>query len=655
MQQRLLQFRSACILFVLLLALVACGGSGDSGSPSPSPTATQTATQQTENEASSAVATTPTTSPESAGGPSSDDEPNDSREQATLIEPNVEYQAELSDRADVDFFVVEIPSGAAISLVMTATDTLEGTPTAVVFTPDDSYLTDGTLGLDGLRIDQRMNTTSGGAYAIQVSGGKGKYALQLLASLADDAGTGEDASDAENRPTQVRTGVELEGDLGFLDTVDYYSFRVEPGSVFSVTLSGLDVEQRLRAVVYDNNLSYIDEVDVAVTGNSGSIRRILNSTTGGTYVVGVEGAGHYGLRLDAERQNDAGSGADAPEEQREATPISLDSELSGLVGDLDDADAFTFEVEPGAQFEIELGLPGDGQVRAILFADESYVDETEVVRGGKSTTLTRLLSADDPTVYVVVVDGEGAYTLRVASGAQDDAGSGGDAGNSENDATPIETNTEYEGLLGNTDSDDYYRFEVPAGVVLAIDATAAPGSQEGIRLVLFQNGSYVDESEQIRPGESGSIRRILNDEQGGDYVLNVRGDGAYQFTVAFENQSDGGAEGDAGDSSQQAVVVAADEQLAGRLGNDDSIDTYRLENLPAGATVSIEIALADEPEDASLSLVLFNGNESYLTEAETIYAGGSTSLEHLYQEGGTLFLEFRGQGSYQFQVTIAEP
>jgi hypothetical protein len=586
-------------------------------------------------------------------------EPNDTRDEAIAVQADIEYRANLSDTNDVDFFVVDLVPGTTFSLVMTRTENLRGIPEVRLTDAEGSYIADGQLGLDGLQIVRRLSASASGSYYIEVRRGLGDYIFQVTMAAANDANTGGDASDDFSTPTVIRPGTDYEGDLGDLDTDDYYAFSVEPGSIFTVTLSGISVSGRgrLKATIYDSTQDWVGEVEVQVSGRSATFRRTLDSQTGGTYIVSLTGVGHYGLRIDVATQDDGGSGGDAPEEIATAVAIPLGTDLTGVVGNGDAADALALAVDPGSQITITLGVPGKGKIKAILYdLDGNYVDETGDITSGKSQGITRILSADEPTDYVLLVRGEGEYSLRVDATAQNDAESGGDAGNSPDNPTPIEVNTSYTGQLGNRNTEDYYAFNVAGGTVVQVDLSLLAVEGRGqISAVLYHDGSYLEETEAIRAGKSGTLARILSGEEGGDYVLRVRGEGVYQFTVNSQSHQDGGSEGDAGAEAEAAVKIGPDADLRGVVGDDDGEDFYLLEDVPAGATVFITVTLDAEPKGTSLVLTLYDEEESYLTESDRVDTGASTTLEYTFERGGPLYLRFRGSGGYAFHITISGP
>ena len=181
-------------------------------------------------------------------------------------------------------------------------------------------------------------------------------------------------------------------------------------------------------------------------------------------------------------QNDAGYNIDVGDRILKALPLyvgeSVDQTVPGRgrKGNLDpsagdEADWFYFSVCEGQTIEASVSSSEDYDV-------EIYDSSANPV--GKTYT------ADETGNYYVKVyanegAGAGDYTLSVTLKGQNDAGTGGDAGDSINDATHIEPGT-YTGYMGYTDQEDWYSFTVNAGEGIFVDLKILEKSDYDIHL-----------------------------------------------------------------------------------------------------------------------------------------------------------------------------
>ncbi|MCD6108749.1 MAG: hypothetical protein J7J89_04705, partial [Thermoplasmata archaeon] len=181
-------------------------------------------------------------------------------------------------------------------------------------------------------------------------------------------------------------------------------------------------------------------------------------------------------------QNDAGYNIDVGDRILKALPLYVGEPVDqtvpgrGRKGNLDpsagdEADWFYFSVCEGQTIEASVSSSEDYDV-------EIYDSSANPV--GKTYT------ADETGNYYVKVyanegAGAGDYTLSVTLKGQNDAGTGGDAGDSINDATHIEPGT-YIGYMSYTDQEDWYSFTVNAGEGIFVDLKILEKSDYDIHL-----------------------------------------------------------------------------------------------------------------------------------------------------------------------------
>lgn len=185
--------------------------------------------------------------------------------------------------------------------------------------------------------------------------------------------------------------------------------------------------------------------------------------------------------------------------------------------------------------------------------------------------------------------GGGEAPAVVKAGGQNDAGSGKDAGDTAETALEIKSNTDasYTGAFSEGDPADYYKLNIPAGSVVTIEFQHT-GNGGLIYPTLFYDGVNYGGA-QIGAGEKWNPTWLLNNSEGGNYILEVKGGPPYKFRILTKPQQDAGIEGDAGDTTETAREITPNPSAPyqGQLGNNDKADFYKIK-LPAGSTVAIQ-------------------------------------------------------------------
>lgn len=147
--------------------------------------------------------------------------------------------------------------------------------------------------------------------------------------------------------------------------------------------------------------------------------------------------------------------------------------------------------------------------------------------------------------------------------------------NTFDEAMPIETGIR-QGVLGAGD-EDFYRFEVPNGVILKIEFAGLEGDCFDVKMF---------DPKQKEIGEFGCIGevtdiRFMNNSSGGTYYLAVAGpwedyEGSYTIELILGMQDDSGAGGDAGDDFDTATAIEQGK-YSGEIGDYDQVDYYQFE------------------------------------------------------------------------------
>ena len=216
----------------------------------------------------------------------------------------------------------------------------------------------------------------------------------------------------------------------------------------------------------------------------------------------------------------------------------------------------------GADFDLYLYDSGNSQIDSSL-STSSYDEVTSNGTGIGGTT-----------VYIEARrwSGSGQYTLQVwifsepQGPTQNDAGSGGDAGDDSTSATPLNSsNQSVSGWISDTfDTQDWYNISVPSGNGIFVTMSFPNGSTSGSQLSLIESSAtyYIqyDYSSPYEVSSNGSnvggghvyIRVLTNTDQG-DYNLTIT-----LFSTSGQpgsSQDDAGSGLDAGDSSSTSLQI----------------------------------------------------------------------------------------------------
>ncbi len=157
--------------------------------------------------------------------------------------------------------------------------------------------------------------------------------------------------------------------------------------------------------------------------------------------------------------------------------------------------------------------------------------------------------------------------------------------NTFDEAMPIETGIR-QGVLGPGD-EDYYRFDVPNGVILNVEFAGLDGDCFDVKMFDPQQKII---GEFGCTGEVTDIR-LMNNSSGGTYYLAVVGpwedyEGSYTIELILGMQDDSGAGGDAGDDFDTATAIEKGKH-SGEIGDYDQVDYYQFE-VPNSGIMKVE-------------------------------------------------------------------
>jgi len=188
--------------------------------------------------------------------------------------------------------------------------------------------------------------------------------------------------------------------------------------------------------------------------------------------------------------------------------------------------------------------------------------------------------------------------------AQDDAGCGSDAADSEEDAYMLEGDGCWSGTLGDQDKDDWYAIDVDRGTILSVclsfpdsidlDLTIDPVGSG--RLYRDSDGFGIDEIlEPYAPEDPGLCYLHVHVHRVQRPYNQVC---TYTLSVETQQQDDAGTATDATDSRGQADVVLPPGTYRGTLLHSDDADWY-IVDFDQGQLITVRLTF---PSDADFQL-----------------------------------------------------
>ena len=324
-------------------------------------------------------------------------------------------------------------------------------------------------------------------------------------SIQDDGRKGVDAGDTISSALNISGPTTNFTTTGWIDYTwdinDYYSIYVPENKTIWSTLewSGSSTIYFYMYSLTGNSIDTDYYNPGTVTANStlvsGStiifhVRAISSSVVDLNYTLTFNFS-DISSSSPALNQNDANSGGDAGNSFEEAYVLSENGSYMGWVSDgtsgtseiSDSRDYYSIHVPPGFGIQSSLYMNNSSNNFDLYLYDsnQNNIDDTYYSSENPEFVQSGVSNVSDSTVYVMVTTGfgywmnggEGNYSLEIifinisdiAALNQNDALSGGDAGDSFSDATRISTNTSlsyWDGYLDeDSDNYDYYVIYIP--------------------------------------------------------------------------------------------------------------------------------------------------------------------------------------------------
>lgn len=196
-----------------------------------------------------------------------------------------------------------------------------------------------------------------------------------------------------------------------------------------------------------------------------------------------------------------------------------------------------------------------------------------------------------------------------------------------------------------------FSFDVPAGAVVMMQATAAEQNTTSVEVAIGPAGQSV-RAIQLLPGAVAEPFQYVTSEEGsGPWALEVRANPGDSVTLQVDAplQADGGVAGDAGANQGVAQSIDLGSRLDGLLGDDDREDWYTI-RLAGGDVVSItlDVPAGDAFGGVSANIV-YNGVS---VTSLSVNVGGEESVVQIFAQDqtGEAYLSVTGRGAYGFTI-----
>ena len=363
--------------------------------------------------------------------------------------------------------------------------------------------------------------------------------------------------------------------------------------------------------------------------------------------------------------DDAGSGSDAGGTASSSTSLSAtNSTYSGNLSTTDTSDFYSISMPNGTGVSVGLTSPSGADFDLYLYDSGNSQIDSSLSTSSYDEVTSNGTSIGGSTVYIEARrwSGSGQYTLQVwifsepQGPTQNDAGTGGDAGDTSTSATPLNSsNQSLSGWISDTfDTQDWYNISVPSGNGIFVTMSFPNGSTSGSQLSLIESSAtyYIqyDYSSPYEVSSNGSsvggghvYIRVLTNTDEGDYNLTIT-----LFSTSGQpgsSQDDAGSGLDAGDSSSTALQINMSGNLStfeGWVDNNWDTSDYYSVFVPNNWTTWASLSWTNTSAD--LDLYLYDSNQntlsySYYDNPETVSAnsstvGGTTVYYNVYAYSG---------------------
>lgn len=341
--------------------------------------------------------------------------------------------------------------------------------------------------------------------------------------------------------------------------------------------------------------------------------------------------------------------ADSQDQAITIQPGTYSGELGQTLsdGNRDNEDWYAITVQAGQIITIRLTMPSDANFTVSLHEPGQSSGSGLAVTEGQISVLQYVASVSGSwSIRIRRSSGEGQYQLAVTVENQNDANSGGDAGDDRLTGLVIAPGS-YEGFLHDDDDHDWYAFNAAIGQII-IAQLAVPRDAD-LRLSL-RNPSGSSQGSVQTPGGTQTVSYAA--DATGLWYLRIerqRGQGTYSFSLSVQDQNDAASGCDAG-SCQDSALIISPGTYTGHLQDNDDLDWYAF-SVVAGQTIKIELSAS-----AGMNVSLALKNPSGETQGNVQRSGSTSSVAFIADATGLWYVRIardRGEGDYQFALGLS--
>ena len=302
---------------------------------------------------------------------------------------------------------------------------------------------------------------------------------------------------------------------------------------------------------------------------------------------------------------------------------------------------------------VENDRESDSNVTAELRSEGDRIMRHRRMSPGAMEEERYVLGHDDGREFELLFDGGPAvYDFAIEVEVQQDAGQEGSAGDDASTAFEIEAGQQVEGLIGDEDEMDVYLLNAEPGTELQFDGEVAGDAESSMRFEVLYENDRIDRDRRVGDGDTVSYSHLFSGDDDGEIRVEVSGgDGDYSFAVNFEEQSDAGEPGDAGDQRADAREVPTAEELTGDVGDDDEEDWYQFE----APSEDVEIVVTSEDgSDGSVTFEAYDSSGDRSGRLRRLSSGVTDSFSFEAEEGDEMHLAVTGgRATYTFEIREA--
>jgi hypothetical protein len=549
-----------------------------------------------------------------------EEEPNDTYEEAQSIQPGTEVQGTIATGGDTDWFAVTVNEGETINVtgsVAPGDDPVTFRLYTAEGAKNGNGLTATTLGQES----ESLGTTvrDSGTYYVEMTGGSGAdYSFTVETYETDDFEPNEDFENA----TQISANTTQSGQVTIGDT-DWFQLEADAGETVNVTGSVEPGDDPVTFHLYTAEGAKNGDV---LTGTTlGQESESLGTTVrdSGTYYVEMTGGSgaDYSFTVETYETDDF-----EPNENRSMATQLFDNPFTPFTGQLSigDTDFFAYPLAAGETLraEVEAGPNVDAhQLRLYRPGVEEAANTTEI-KGGETkvgTVTAQSAGVHHLGLWQGVVHDTGAYNFTITA-AGETIGPPNDKFERQNPpvgnqdiqhATPISPGQYTD--LGMVDDDvDVFEISLAQGEKLSttIDFTH---SENDLELVLWdsQGTTVAGQSDSNTDGESLNFTAPSD----GDYYLAVSG------------------EADAQAHYSMTVGIIQDVDVTIGPGGDA---------LEPGDTATYAISVSNVGAGLSTANLTFTSNDTGVVTIQDVSPIGSATVEHKAVAAGSAKLNISG-------------